>query len=151
MVTNAFAGVIYQLEQIDSSRWKYSYQIQNDQPNPIEALTIWFDEDLYSDLQIESTPQVQTAWDEIILVSIPGTGHGYDILSETGGIDAGQFADGFAVSFDWLGSEIPGQQPFEVLDPVTFETTYQGVTIPEPATISFLVLAAVLLRATKRK
>ncbi len=150
LAANVFATISYQLEQFGGTRWGYNYQIHNDQPVPIEALTIWFDNDLYSDLQIESSPQVQADWDEDFLLGVPGLGDGYDIFSGTLGIGLCHFADGFSISFNWHGTGIPGDQSFEIVDPATFETTHRGRTIPEPATLSLMLGVAILLRGRKK-
>ena len=43
---------------------------------------------------------------------------------------------GFAVQFTWLGAGTPGAQPFEIVDPDTFQTLESGSTtvVPLPAT-----------------
>ncbi|MCK5000965.1 MAG: PEP-CTERM sorting domain-containing protein [Anaerohalosphaera sp.] len=150
LVGNIFANVFYELEQIGGPRWRYNYKITNDLSVPIEAMTIWFDSDLFANLQIESNTQVQAVWDELVLFDIPGLGHGYDILNEAGGVGIGQVVDGFSVSFNWLGTGTPGQQAFEIVDPATYQTKYRGITIPEPATLSLMLAAALLLRSRRK-
>jgi MYXO-CTERM domain-containing protein len=53
---------------------------------------------------------------------------------------------GFAVTFDWLGTGEPGAQPFDIVDPDTFEPIYSGTTVPEPAAGLMAMLAAAALR-----
>ena len=65
------------------------------------------------------------------------------------GIAEGETLDGFAVSFDWLGTGTPGTQFYEIIDLVTSDVIDSGFTVPEPATLCLFGLGAVLLRKKK--
>jgi len=64
----------------------------------------------------------------------------YDALTLGSGIPVGQSVGGFSVAFDWLGVGTPGPQPFDIVDPYTFETLHAGTTTPEPGTLALLAL-----------
>ncbi len=89
------------------------------------------------------------AWNELVAQPDPllhDAGF-YDALRKTAGIPLGGAVSGFAVQFDWLGSGSPGGQPFDIIDPVTFQPVYSGTTLPEPGTAAVLgLLAAASLR-----
>src|SRR5262249_23476464 len=77
----------------------------------------------------------------------------YDALSTTGGIPAGNHVAGFAVTFDWLGTGLPGAQRFDIVDPANFAVRFSATTIPEPSTILLvaMVLPLFLARALWRR
>ncbi|MBN2271655.1 MAG: PEP-CTERM sorting domain-containing protein, partial [Sedimentisphaerales bacterium] len=125
--------------------WQYTYEVTNNSLSvPIEEFTVWFDYDLYANLAVE-TPTTPPHWDQLVLQPepvLPDDG-AFDAAKEAlgGGIEIGRTLGGFAVSFDWLGIGEPGPQPYDIIDPQTFQTIDSGITvIPEPATL--LLLAA---------
>ena len=149
---SAFAtGVTYELTGLGGSSYEYVYTIENDTLQvAIEQFTIWFEEDLYENLQITTPSPLTTNWDEIIL---PSTGFGiplgYDGLTLADGIDIGETVGGFSVSFDWLGPELelPANQPFHIVDPANSQTIDSGfTTVPEPMTFLLLSLGGLVLR-----
>ncbi len=152
LACNAWATIVYDLNQTDAATWKYTYEIRNDlHAGPLKALTIWFDPVIYSDLIITSSPDVQANWSEGILLSVPGLGNGYDVFGDDGVIDVGGAVGGFSVSFKWLGEGMPGPQLFQILDPVTFETTYEGMTVPEPGSLVLMLGGAALFRRRRMR
>ena len=58
----------------------------------------------------------------------------------------GQSVEGFTVSFDWLGTGLPGSQPFEIINPLDSQTIDSGNTVPEPATLLLFALGTIFLR-----
>jgi hypothetical protein len=105
---------------------------------------ILFDPENYleSSLTIATPAPLSQNWDQLILASAPGVPAAYDVLALTGGIADGTNVAGFAVEFSWIGQGVPGAQPFEFYDPVTFALIEQGVTtspVPVPGALWLLV------------
>jgi len=139
----------YQVTDIGSGRWQYSYNVTNISLTPaIKEFTIWFDYGLYGNLSIETPNPPASDWDEVVIQPEPvlaDDGY-YDALVLGVGIGIGEMVSGFAVSFDWLGVGDPGSQLYEIIDPATFDTLDSGYTIPEPATIILLSFGGIILR-----
>jgi hypothetical protein len=94
--------------------WQYSYTISGFTFPANFSFTIFFDRNLYSDLE-ESSSVVHPDWDIVIvqpdlLFSADGF---YDALAL---VDGASLADPFTVRFVWLGgnSAPPGAQPFTI-------------------------------------
>ena len=121
--------------------WQYSYSVSGHSFNQFYGFTVLFDYLLYSKLE-DPPPFVNNDWDPIVLQPdlILQEEGAYDALAL---VDNASFADPFTVSFVWLGSGVPGSQPFQLYDP-NFETIESGRTtsgaaaIPEPATLLLL-------------
>ena len=157
-VNIALAGlqteVAYSTNDLGGGRWEYVYDITNiSLAPPIEELTIYFDFGLYDNLEV-TTPETPPEWSQIVwqvepVISDPG---GYDALAsaENIAIDVGETISGFSVSFDWLGTDGPGSQFYEIIDPVSFETLDSGYTVPEPTTMCLLAFGSLAL-LRKRK
>jgi len=123
----------YELFQIDGTQWQYNYTLFNDSEFIIEEFSVWFDYNLYSELQLQSTPDVSAEWDEWI--SQPNSDFAanglYDPFALTGNeVQPGETISGFAVSFNWLGSGSPSSQPFDIIDPTNYSVPlFSGETI----------------------
>ena len=144
--TAAATVVRYELTDLGDNSFKYIYTIENDTLQvPVEQFTIWFDEQLYDNLQIATQLPLANDWDELVL---PSTGFGiplgYDALALTGGISVGNSASGFSVTFNWLGQGLPVSQPFEIFNPTNSQAIDSGYTIPEPATILFFAAGGLM-------
>ena len=146
--SGAAIHVSYTLEDMGSSRWKATYQVENLSWQPeIQWFSIFFDYGLYDHLSGETLPPLNSQWQEdaknpllISLLSFPGF---YDARTTLDGIAPGQAATGFAVSFDWLGDGLPtGGQRFEIYDLQAPSISWIGTTtyIPEPATLLILLV-----------
>ena len=138
--------IAYETSDLGANRWQYTYTVENVALTEyVEEFTIWFQFGLFDSLAMETPDPPASEWDELVIQPDPVlTDDGfYDALTLTDGIGIGESVEGFAVSFDWLGSGEPGSQPFEIIDPVTFETLYEGNTVPEPMT--FLMAGTILL------
>lgn len=133
--------------------WQYSYTVSDYSFYMDYGFTIWFDYALYSDLE-DPPPFVNIEWDPIVWqpdINIPDDG-AYDALAL---VDGASLADPFIVSFVWLGTGIPGSQPFDVYDP-SFTTIESGVTapVPEPSTVLLIgsgLLGLAFLRKRAKK
>jgi len=146
------ATIIYQISDLGGGRWQYMYEVTNNSlAVPIEEFTIWFDYDFYTNLTVE-TPTTPLGWDQLVLQPEPVLldDGAYDAKALDAGISIGQTLAGFAVSFDWAGISEPGPQPYDIIDPQTFQTIVSGTTIPEPATLLLLGLGGAILRRTRK-
>lgn len=141
----------YQTTDLGSDRWEYIYSVENiGLTAGIEEFTIWFDYGLYDNLVV-TTPETPPEWDQIVwqiepVLKDPG---GYDAVATNLNIAMGTSLSGFSVSFDWLGTDQPGSQFYEIIDPVDFHTIESGYTIPEPVTLLLFGLGGMILRRKK--
>ncbi len=136
----------YSLENIDGSRWQYNYQLQNIAlEKPIEEFTIWFSANDYDNISVAAQDSL---WDFALLLDVPNLGEGFDGLAIGEGVSKGQGSSLFSVSFDWLGTGIPGSQFFEIVDTTTYQTLDSGSTteVPEPTSLAIFALASLVLR-----
>ena len=146
------ATIIYQSSDLGGGRWQYTYEVTNNSLTvPIEEFTIWFDYDLYTNLAVE-TPATPSGWDQLVLQPEPVLldDGAYDAKTLDAGISLAQTLAGFSVSFDWAGIGEPGPQPYDIIDPQTFETIDSGTTVPEPATLLLLGLGGVILQRRRK-
>ncbi|MBN1765002.1 MAG: PEP-CTERM sorting domain-containing protein [Sedimentisphaerales bacterium] len=143
--------ISYFVNNLSGNSWQYTYDIRNISLTAgIEEFTIWFDYGLYENLAITTPDPPAGDWDEIVWQPEPliGDDGGYDGRAEvsTLAIAPGETVSGFAVSFDWLGTGVPGAQFYEIIDPDDFSTLDSGYTVPEPATIFLFGLGVVAIR-----
>jgi len=135
----------YDIQNLGGNSWEYTYSVTNDPSSlfNIDEFTIWYTYGLYSNLMVTSSVP---DWSELVVQpdSLLGDGF-YDALALVSGIAPGDTVAGFSVSFDWSGTETPGSQFFEVVDPCTFEPLDSGYTrptqtspVPEPGTLMLL-------------
>jgi hypothetical protein len=134
----------FDVSQVAGTTWQYDYFIASGSFDAQQGFVVFFDETLYSNLQLASaTPD----WDALVvepdtILASDGT---YDALALVNGP---AFTGAFSVTFTWLGIGLPGAQPFEkyFLDVSSFPVTLEeGVTrrrrgVPEPVTL--LLMAA---------
>ena len=119
---------------------------------------ILFDASQYQGLTIVSSPNISPAqWSQTILSGLPGLPAAYDSFALQGGIPAGTSVSGFAVQFTWLGSGLPGAQPFQISNSTTFTVLQSGSTftvtstVPTASTWSLILIGAGLaLTAAKQ-
>ncbi len=144
--------IVYETSDLGAGRWQYTFELANNGLTvPIEEFTVWFDYDLYANLTVE-TPTIPAGWDQLVLQPEPVLldDGAYDAMATGAGISLGQTLGDFAVSFDFSGIAEPGPQPYDIIDPQTFQTIDSGTTVPEPATLLLLGLGSAILRR-KRK
>ena len=140
--------VSYSLTDLGSDSFEYVYIIENDSLQvAIEQFTIWFDEQLYDNLQVTTQSPLSDGWDEVILPSSGfGIPLGYDADTLGSGVGSGLSVEGFSVSFDWLGTGQPSYQPFEIINPSDSQTIDSGNTVPEPTMILLFGLGSMFLK-----
>ena len=134
----------YTATQLGGTRWRYDYTVHNDTlGSPLQEFTIYFNEALFANLANESTA---SGWDLLVIQpdkNIPAAGF-FDGLAPGNGLAFGAWVDGFSVSFDYLGTDMPGRQWFGIYEPVTYGEIEKGMTgtaaVPLPGTLSLLVL-----------
>ena len=140
-------SVEYSLLSLGGDAYHYEYAITNDgslgSGVAIRLFDLLFDPTQYveSSLVITTQPSLSAAWDQIILASAPGDPAAYDALALAAGIADGSTISGFAVDFTWIGTDIPGSQPYRIYDPSSFDLLAEGVTsnsAPEPAALWLL-------------
>lgn len=149
------AIIEYLPTNIAADTWRYDYVVRNDSLGAaLREFTIFFEVGRYTDLNGAIAP---AGWDPFIGVvdpSLPDAGF-VDFLALGQGIPANGTLGGYSIQFTWLSEGIPGEQPFAVIDPVTFITLESGLTqlraapptqVPEPA--SLLLFMAALIGIT---
>lgn len=152
------ATIDYEATNIAGNQWQYSYFITNDSLSvDIEEFLIFFDANSFSNLQLLSTP---SDWDPILIqpdILLPDDGY-YDALALIHGISPNSSLSGFSVQFNYLLSDIPGSQYFEIRDSITFGLLESGNTerlaeanIPEPNSLLILIQGIGLLIMSTRK
>jgi hypothetical protein len=142
----------YQTTNLGPGRWQYTYDVYNlSLTEEIEEFTIWFGFGSYDNLAIETLDPPAGGWDELVWQPDPflGDDGGYDALAKNLNIAVGENVYGFAVSFDWLGTGVPGSQFYEIIDPADFHTIESGFTVPEPTTLLLFGLGGIFV-ARKR-
>ena len=144
---HAIAGTVeidYTLSNLGSGVYRYNYSVDNNGSLgagvAVDLFDINFDPSLYqSPVIVPPTPPSQ--WSEMILDSVGSAiPVAFDVEGTSGGIPVGDTANGFAVTFTWLGKGLPGSQGFEIYDPVSFALLQSGQTdpVPEPSTFGML-------------
>lgn len=143
----------YAVADLGSDRWQYTYDVTNiSLEEEIEEFTIWFGLGSYGNLAIETLDPPAGNWDEIVWQPEEGLGDGgYDAVAKDLNIGVGETVSGFAVSFDWLGTGVPGSQFYEIINPVDFTTIDSGFTVPEPATVVLLCFGGLVVLRKQRK
>jgi len=146
------ATIKYDVNNISGNQWSYEYTVHNDTlSSDIEWFAIYFDYNLYENLQILSTP---SNWDPLVFqpdTGLPSDGV-YDIFALSTGIAPSSSLSGFILQFDYLGiGTMPGSQAFEIFDP-SFNIIDTGSTslsvgqqIPEPNIIFLLLMGMAII------
>jgi len=147
--------IYYSVEPISGNQWIYRYIVSNQSlMGGIEEFTIWFDQGKYTSIQKASDPALNASWDQIVWQpneSLKSNG-GFDALALTVPIVIGESISGFAVSFVWEGSGIPGSQYYEIVNPDNpSHILDSGFTSPEPVSSVLLLSGSVYMMFKNRK
>jgi PEP-CTERM motif len=134
---------------LGGTTWEYYYTVVNTGSTPIDEFTIFFDRNTFASLVAVASP---LGWDSIVVQPdplLPSNGF-FDSLALGPGIAAAASLSGFSVSFNFLGQGTPGSQPFDIINPFTFETLSSGLTtsaaaVPEPTSTALLLAGLGLL------
>lgn len=154
----AAVSIQYSVVPLGGNVYKYTYSITNGSGgSAVQLFDILFDTSLYqeSSLQIVTPAPLSAQWTQQILHSVPPSiPASYTALALVGGIPAGSTVSGFSVQFTWLGSGVPGAQPFQIFDPGTFALLESGTSAPAPlsvptaSTLSLALLGVALAAAS---
>jgi hypothetical protein len=139
--------------------YRYEYTIQNDgslgTTTPVKLLDLLFDPTMYSEASLSNTsaPSLTADWNMAFLASAPSVPAAFDISTSGLGIPVGSQLGGFAVQFHWLGSGLPGAQPFEIYDPNSLDLIASGITspVPEPDVWVMMLAGGLLVSAWRGK
>jgi hypothetical protein len=126
--------------------YRYEYSLSDFLFPAGYGFSILFDHALYTSLE-SPPPTVGPDWDILSIQPDPGLPDDglFDALAL---VDAPPTLSGFAIEFVWLGTGIPGSQPFQIYDSA-FETIESGqtqirtVAVPEPRALGLLVLTLI--------
>ena len=121
---------------VSGTSWTVDLALTNDDGTPpaIEAVTAYFDEAWFANLQLLASP---AGWDTIAVqpsTTIPAAGF-IDalVMDPPDALGLGDQAGGFRVQFDFLGSDAPGALAFDVHDPITTRSGRMKSPIAEPS------------------
>lgn len=155
------AGVITTTyQQVSGSDWYVDLHLMGDDiPTTPSGFTVYFDENLFSDLIAIATPD--ETWDTLVIqpdLNIPAPGF-YDAYLTTGQGFAFHDATGFRVGFSYFGTDAPPQLTFDIVD-ANYQVLFSGVTkplidlptteVPEPNTIILLALGLLVISLKKK-
>lgn len=148
------ATITYDVTNTSGNTWRYDYTVTNDTlGSDLFEFTVLFDYTLFENLAVDASP---ADWDSLVAqpdANIPDDGF-FDSLNLTTGLPPDATQSGFSVLFDFLGSGSPGAQPFNIVDPDTFETIESGTTVsavPLPAPVWLFSAAIGALLSVRRQ
>ena len=128
--TNLCATTINYTATKTGDRWQYDYSVSNDTLiNTLNEFSVYFDVDMYENLTAMGAP---TGWSEAVVQpgAFLGLSDGYYDAFSVAGIGAAETTGLFSVQFDWLvDGNLPAEQVFEILDPITFVVIDEGLTL----------------------
>jgi len=160
VTSNSSATTIeYTASNIAGTTWQYDYNVINDSlGGDIQEFTIYFSQSQYANLDLGITP---ANWSPVFWQpgSIAGLNDGgYDALALASGITPSSSLAGFSIRFDWLGTDAPGSQPFEIIDPQNISqvmdagsTSLAKTVVPVPAAIWLFSSGLIALAGISRR
>jgi hypothetical protein len=164
LASNSYATTVsYAATLVGGQMWQYTYDVTNTSLSvPISELTFYYDPALLSGIAVgpsqpvDWTNPIVTQSDPAFLPDLSGYGF-FDTVTSGTGIGAGGDLGGFTVLVNYSGSGAPGANIFQVVDPATFTTLDQGQTqgsqsasVPEPGTLSLVLLGGLFVAARYR-
>ena len=151
--TAVSADVIFDVLPAGTDQWQYTYTVQNTGSGYIiDEFTVFFDAALYENISVEGIQPPSSDWDVLVWNSaFAGSPGGYDALSTGGGVAQGQEVSGFRVTFDWLGTGLPGSQYYEIVNPLDYSRILESgwttsAVIPAPGALALALTGLAFLR-----
>jgi len=158
LISSAHATVVsYTLTNLGGNDFSAEFSVTNDTLGiPIEEFTIFFPVGDYENISILSSP---LDWDGIEIQPDPGIpDDGFaDWLALGAPIAVDATLGGFVAAFTFLGSGMPGDFLFDVIDPNTFDILDSGTAVlasapevPLPGAVWLFVAGLIGLRQVRR-
>lgn len=149
-VTGSAATIYYEVSDLSDATagedlWRYEYTVSGRNFLQSEFFDIYFAPNLYGTLTAGPAPNPD--WDVVILqqpnpANLPPFDRGmFDAFALTG---SPSLSGTFSVDFVYLGSGVPGRQPFEIFD-ADSGLVDSGFTtlIPEPGTTALCLIGLI--------
>ena len=151
--TSHAAVMVVSFSQLAGDQWQTDLVLVNDgTPEQITGFTVYFDESLFTDLSVASSP---ANWDSLVIqpdLALASPGFFDSLVIAPGSpLLLGQQQAGFSVLVRYAGAGSPPMLPFEIVD-TQFNVLFSGMTtpIPEPATL-ILFFAGLLILAGRNR
>ena len=126
--------VLFDLADLGGGTFSYTYSFDNSAgAGTIEEFNIDFDQALYDPASlVVLTPFGigDGGWLEFVIPPLATEPAVYSAFTDLGGIGPGEILEGFIIEFAWLGTGLPGAQPFELIGSAAFSGVTQVVPLP---------------------
>jgi len=139
--TSHAAVMVVSFSQLAGDQWQTDLVLVNDgTPEQITGFTVYFDESLFTDLSVASSP---ANWDSLVIqpdLALASPGFFDSLVIAPGSpLLLGQQQAGFSVLVRYVGAGSPPMVPFEIVD-AQFNVLFSGLTTPIPEPASALLL-----------
>ena len=157
-MSNAIPMVEFALEDLGGDMFRYNYTIHNDHSiDTVVEINTFFDPVLYDTTSLGNETAPGRWLPFVDDLSDPAIYQAVDFsMDPSSGVPPMTSLSGFSVDFLWLGSGLPGAQPFELLTTNFLDPLIQGMTtttaVPLPPAIFLLgsALGMGAIRVRKR-